>query len=44
MHAMKGNIVELSARMVWALFAIHAQKYKKGVIYLKTLLGLPQQL
>ena len=40
MHAMKGNIVELFARMVWALFVILAQKYRKGVIYFKDTIRL----
>ena len=38
MHAMKGNIVELFARMVWALFVMHAQKYRKrGYLFKDTI-------
>jgi len=37
-------IVELSAQIVWELFVMHALKYRKRVICLKTLLGFPQQL
>ena len=35
---MKGNIVELSAQMVWALFVMHAQKYRKrGYLFKDTI-------
>jgi len=44
MHTMKGNIVELTAWMVWELFVMHALKYRNSIICLKILLGLLQQL